>query len=272
MSEIQANMPIYQASTGTPLYNYANNFNSAMMSQPQQQTVSVSSPSTSQIYQYPQTSLYNNPSKQPASGVNIFIYNPSAIGGPSSNSTANANYTLPQGTQIPVAAQSVAPNYTPQQNVSIANTPLVNETEKNEVKAEDNKTKKVVDLTDDYIKTLESYLRSPDEKVRNTGVKELIKRFEEDDSRYEDPALTALLNIALQDPDANNRLLAMSTIAGGSAHGDANTVELLKPLQASDKLYGQEAQMANDALLKTSQTMKTIPDNSPEKTDKENKE
>ena len=64
MSEIQANSPMYNIQTGTPLYNYSNN-NAVQTQQPQQQTVSVSSPSTSQVYQYPQTSLYNSPSKQP---------------------------------------------------------------------------------------------------------------------------------------------------------------------------------------------------------------
>ena len=271
MSEIQANSPMYNIQTGTPLYNYSNN-NAVQTQQPQQQTVSVSSPSASQVYQYPQTSLYSSPSKQAASGVNIYIYNPSAIGGPSSNSTANANYTLPPNTAMPAVAQTTVPNYTPLQKVSIANSPLLNENVATETKAEKQKTKKVVQLTDDYIKTLESYLRSPDSNVRKTGVKELIKRFEEDDSRYEDPALTALLNIALQDPDENNRMLAMSPIAAGSAHGDENTIAILKPLQASDKLYGQEAVMANNALLKSAQTMTTIPDNSPDNTKKDNKE
>lgn len=270
MSGIQSNQPMYNLQTGTPLYNYSN-INTAQTQQPQQQTVSVTSPLTSQVYQYPQSSLYNSPSTQPASGVNIFIYNPSAIGGPSSNSTANANYTLPQNPAMSTVAQTSLPNYTPQQNVSIANSPLLNEGKAEVPKEEKQKTKKVVELTDDYIKTLESYLRSPDANIRKTGVKELIKRFEEDDSRYDDPALTALLNIALQDPDENNRMLAMSPIAAGSAHGDENTVAILQPLQASDKLYGQEAVMANNALLKTAQTMTSIPDNSPKKTENENK-
>ncbi len=270
MSEIQSNIPMYNCQTGTPLYNYS--YPSVTQTQqPQQQTVSVSSPSTSQVYQYPQTSLYNNPTKQPASGVNIYIYNPSAIGGPSSNSTANANYTLPQNQQTPVASQPVSQNYTPQQNVSIANSPIMDDTKTENVQNEKQKTKRVVELTDNYIKTLESYLRSPDENVRKTGIKDLIKRYEEDNSRYEDPALTALLNIALQDPNPNNRLLAMSPIAAGSAHGDENTVEILKPLLSSDKLYGQEAVMANNALIKTSHTITNIPDDSPEKTEKESK-
>ena len=271
MSQIQPNSQTYNLQTGTPLYNYAYNSVPQGYVAPQQQTVSVASPATSQVYQYPETSLYNNPSKQPASGVNIYIYNPSAIGGPSSNSTANANYTLPANSTTPAVAQAQAPNVTPQQSVSIANTPISGNTENTEAKSPEQKTKKVVELTDDYIKTLESYLRSPDKTIRNTGIKELINRFEEDDSRYDDEALTALLNIALQDPDANNRLFAMSPITAGSAHGDSNTVEILKNLQNSDKLYGQEALMANSALLKASQTMMTIPDNSPEKKDKKDK-
>lgn len=266
MSEIQSSIPMYNFQTGTPFYNYS--YPSVPQTQqPQQQTVSVSSPSTSQVYQYPQTSLYNNTSKLPASGVNIYIYNPSGIGGPSSNSTANATYTLPQNQTLP-ATQPFVPA---QQNFSIANTPLTEDVSSREEKPVKQRTKRVVELTDDYIRTLESYLRSPDATIRKTGIKELVKRFEEDDSRYEDPALTALLNISLQDPDANNRLLAMSPIASGSAHGDTNTIEILKPLQSSDKLYGQEAVMANNALLKTAQTMMTIPDNSLEKKAKESK-
>ena len=61
------------------------------------------------------------------------------------------------------------------------------------------------------------------------------------------------------DPDASNRLMAMSVISSGSAHGDKNTVELLTRLQSSDKLFGQEAVMANKALLKTSETRLTVP-------------
>ncbi len=261
MSQIQANNPIYNYQTGTPLYNYAG---TPVAPQPQQQTVTVSQPGTSSVYQYPQTSVYNDPNKQAASGVNIYIYNPSAIGGPTSNSTANANYSLPAANQTPIAAQTPAPAAPVQSSsTAIANTPISQEEKTEEPK--NTKTKKIVELTDDYIKTLESYVKSNDATIRKTGIKELIQRYEEDDSRYEDPALTALLNVALQDPDANNRLLAMSPVASGSAHGDATTVELLKTLQTSDKIYGQEAVMANNSLLKAAETKISVPDNSPEK-------
>lgn len=256
MSQIQQNTPMYNMQTGTPVYNHANN----VQTQPQQQTVSVSSPTTSQVYQYPEASLYNNPNKQPASGVNIYIYNPSAIGGPSSNSTANATYALPAQTAAPVVAQAPAPAPANANASAIANTPISQNADSS---SKEQKTKKIVDLTDDYIKTLESYLRSPDASVRSTGIKQIIQRFEEDESRYDDPALTALLNIALQDPDENNRLLAMTPVASGSAHGDQNTIEFLKKLQSSDKLYGQEAVMATNSLVKAVETKVTVPDNSP---------
>ena len=89
MPEIQKNniSPV-SYTMGTPLYNYPYNIQSP------QGSVAVSTPNSSQIYNYPQSSVYGDKSKQTASGVNIYIYNPSAIGGPTSNSTANATYTI----------------------------------------------------------------------------------------------------------------------------------------------------------------------------------
>ena len=257
MSQIQPNNQIQTFPNGTPLYAYPS-------SVPQQQTVSVTPQPgvTAPYYQYPQTSIYNDPNKQAASGVNIYIYNPAGIGGPSSNSNANVNYG-PTCQPIPQPViNTVAPASDPASAVAIANTPI-NQTENTDPKEQ--KTKRIVELTDDYIKSLESYLRSPDETVRKTAVKEIIQRYEEDESRYDDPALTALLNIALQDPVPNNRLLAMSVVAGGNAHGDNNTIKILNNLSTSDKLYGQEAKMASSALIKAAQETKLVPDYSSDK-------
>ncbi len=252
MTEINPNNQTYSTGTGTPLYNYAD-YNTYQT--PSGQTVNISAPNsaaqvvTSPIYQYPTASLYNSGSSssgiQGASGVNIHIYNPSAIGGQQSS-----------GCPVPTAKEQSAIESAP-----IANTPISEETSVPETPV---KTKNVVDLTDDYIKTLESYLRSDDKSVRKMGIQDLVKRFEEDDSRYDDEALTALLNIALQDSDAGNRLLAMSPVAASVAHGNDDTINLLQNLTKSDKMYGQEAKMATDALLKASQQQKEIVDNSPE--------
>ncbi len=263
MSEMQTGNSISNNQmTGTPLYYYGNN----TQTPPQQQTVCVTPANGSQIYQYPQTSLYNDPNKQAASGVNIFIYNPSAIGGQTStgNSVPAAYAAAAAQPTAAIASndvQAAAPITKTLETEAPAAAAPVSEAE--EVNANDNnkKTKRIVELTDNYIKTLESYLRSPDESVRKSGISELVKRYEEDGSRYDDEALTALLNIALQDPDANNRMLAMSPISAGCAHGDENTLELLKNLQSSDKLYGQEAKMASNALIKAAvEETKTVPD------------
>ncbi len=256
-----------QVPVSTPQYTpqvplqYYNNGSAVATNNGQQGTVSVSTPGAQQqVYQYPTTSIYDPNSKQPASGVNIYIYNPSAIGGPSSNSVANATYGYPAPNAVP---QPQVPainnnNEAPNSNVSIANTPIAPSSTTEDSK--DKKTKKVVELTDEYIKTLEGYLKSQDQEVRKMGIVDLIKRYEEDTSRYDDPALAALLNIALQDPKANNRVLAMGPLSSEVAHGDANTITILQNLQQSDKLYGQEAKMATDALLKASQTRTEIPD------------
>ena len=261
MTQIQPNNQIQTYQVGTPLYTYQNNV-------PQQQTVSVSPQPgvTAPYYQYPQTSIYNDPNKQAASGVNIYIYNPSGIGGPCSNSNANVTYgqptqPIPQIPQ-PVINTVTAPPAEPSNAVAIANTPI---SQSEPTPQPHQKTKRVVELTDDYIKSLESYLRSPDESIRKTAVKEIIQRYEEDNSRYDDPALTALLNIALQDPVPNNRVMAMSVIAGGNAHGDENTIAILNNLSNSDKMYGQESKMASSALIKAAQETSIVPDYSPDK-------
>ena len=129
----------------------------------------------------------------------------------------------------------------------------------------ENTFKKVVELTDEYIKSLENYLRSPNESDRRTAITVIINRFEEDSSRYDDPALTALLNIALQDPKAENRILAMSVISAEQAHGDENTIALLRNLQTSTKAYNQERKMAMEAALKAAQSKVEVVDNDPPK-------
>ncbi len=255
MSEIQ-NYNLGSVQTGTPLYNYPT-------AVPVSQTPVNTTQSQGQItpvYQYPSASLYN-PNPQTASGVNINIYNPSGSGAGTYPANTfyypqpyfNNNVTSQPQQQVQQQSQQIpqAEEQNSQAAQPIANTPI---SEKTEGTKENESSKPIVELTDDYIKTLENFIRSNDATVRKSGIGQIIKRFEEDKSRYDDPALTALLNIALQDPDSSNRLLAMSPIAAGCAHGDKNTVKLLQELQKSDKLYGQEAKMATDALINTSQT------------------
>ena len=248
----QPNNPIYNNGTvGTPLYTYSG---MPYVPQNQQQTVAVSTPDSSKIYNYPQTSIYPGQQKKGDSGVNIYIYNPSAIGGPTANASygiQNNPYQAQPAAQTPIADVSSKEKVLPKDQ---ADTPIAAKKLEEKEEKEDKKKKNVVELNDNYIKTLESYIKSGDKKVRQSGIKELINRFEEDESRYDDPVLTALLNSALLDPDASNRLMAMSVISSGGAHGDKTTAEILQQLQKSNALYGQEAFLANKALLKTAET------------------
>ncbi len=191
---------------------------------------------------------------QPAassSGVNIVIYNPSV--NPAASAVANSNNSYNTPVVYP-------PNYYMQQpqqpaSDSVAKAYLANTAIKEEVKPEDDKqkTKKanIVQLTDDYIRTLENYLNNPNVKVREMGVKELMERFKEHKSRYNDIALTNLLNKALQDGSKNVRFLAMSTLDAGYAQGDSLTQQLLQKLQSSKAVYGEDAMYASEILLKT---------------------
>lgn len=186
-----------------------------------------------------------------SSGVNIVIYNPSV--NPAASAVANSNNSY----NTPV---SYPPNYYMQQpqqpaSDSVAKAYLANTSLKEETKSEEDKekTKKVniVQLTDDYIKTLENYLNNPNVKVREMGVKELLERFKEHKSRYNDVALTNLLNKALQDGSKTVRFIAMSILDSEYAQGDALTQQLLQQMQLSKDVYGEDAMFASEVLLKT---------------------
>ena len=251
-NQIQNNIPQMNANgsynpQASGAYNYMPPQHPQMI-QPQVQPMGMTNP------------IQNNatyiPIQQPqpaasSSGVNIVIYNPSV--NPAASAVANSNNSY----NTPVA---YPPNYymqQPQQPAtdSVAKAYLANTAIKEDVKPEDDKlkTKKanIVQLTDDYIRTLENYLNNPNVKVREMGVKELMERFKEHKSRYNDIALTNLLNKALQDGSKNVRFLAMSTLDAGYAQGDTLTQQLLQKMQSSKDVYGEDAMYASEILLKT---------------------
>lgn len=235
--------PIPQVQSGINQY--------ASMPQVQSQYTQPTNP----IYQYPNGTIYsakpsaetlqqaqaNTPTspfeKEP---VRVYINYPAGYMGPNYVSN-NSNTQMPaqQGTQAP------------------ASTSIVEDANK--------KKKRIVKITDDYIKSLENYLRSPNKEHRMIGIKELIARFEEDDSRYDDKALNALMNIALQDQSSKVRNLALALANSGKAMGDENTAKILNNLTSSEANFGQEAQLANNAMLKMSAETEEVEDKTPDK-------
>lgn len=199
------------------------------------------------IYQYPQRNIYPQAAStvEDKSGstvvlnpgehapVNVYIQNPGGYMGPN---YYNQQYHHADNQTNPIAASNL--------------------------EEKPKKTKRIVELTNDYIQSLENYLRNQNKDIRMQGMKELVKRFEEDKTRYDDPALTALLNIALQDKSSAIRSLALSLADSGIAKGDATTLEILKNLRASKGNFGVDAITANSALLKMSADTKEVADDS----------
>lgn len=149
-------------------------------------------------------------------------------------------------------------------NASDANIKRVNETNTTVTHRTEDKPKQreVVILTDNYIKNLENYLRNNSVELRKNAAKEILMRFKEDKSRVNNPSLTALLNIALQDPNTTVRSIAMSAVEAGYAKGNAQTEQILRGLQTQKANYSLDAIQATDGLLQMSKTKALVPDNS----------
>ncbi|MBO7672109.1 hypothetical protein J6S88_01745 [bacterium] len=185
------------------------------------------------------------------SGVNIQIFNPSvATPGaqpPIYNVNAPSYQAHGQNQAQPTVCCYPANYYTQPFPAQQANTSIIKEDEK--VKTE---KRKVVELTDEYIKNLENYLNSQDKEVRYMGAKEVVARLEEDDSRCDDLALNALINKMLKDPYDKVRFLALASLKARIATGNDESVELLKAMQSSKSAYGMDAPLATEVLLQMS--------------------
>ena len=201
------------------------------------------------------------------SGVNIQIFNPS-VGVPGGAPVYNVNAPqyqnpgcYPSGYYTNNWGQGAnGTNGTNDTNNANSSNTTTNTTNTTTTKTEEKKkTEKrdIVMLTDDYIKNLENYLNSQDKEIRLMGAKEVAARLQEDESRKDDKALTALINKMLQDPYQPVRFLALGMLDTRAVTGDDYTVQLLQQMQQSDSGYGQDALQASQILLKMSgQTVK----------------
>lgn len=215
------------------------------------------------------------------SGVNIQIFNPS-VGVPGSTPVYNVNapqyqaqgcypadyYTKNWGAQTGAAggAQTGAAGQTAGQTVNGSSNGINSENTQNTSSRTDSTTtvknitedkkktekRNIVQLTDEYIMNLENYLNSQDKEIRMMGAKEVAARLQEDDSRKDDKALTALVNKMLQDPYQPVRFLALSLLDSRIVTGDDYTKGVLQRMQNGESGYGQDALDASQILLKMS--------------------
>lgn len=122
------------------------------------------------------------------------------------------------------------------------------------------KKKRVQVLTDQYIKNLEQYLNSPSEDMRKFAAQEVLKRLDEDKTRYSDAALNALINKMLQDPTCHKvKATALTALETRLAQGNDNTVKILTYMAQNDKSRdGKDAATAANILLKMSSPSKLV--------------
>jgi len=180
------------------------------------------------------------------SGVNIQIFNPSvaAPGASTQPAVVNAgNYsTMPQ---------CYPPNYYTQ-NLSQSQSQTVNNGSATQTQAPKKTEKRqVVQLTDEYLKTVEEHLNSKDKKIRLMGAKEVLARLQEDEARKDDPALNALVNKMLKDPYQPVKFVAMAALETRAANGNEQTASILKTIQNQKTGYGEDSLQATDALMKS---------------------
>jgi len=196
-----------------------------------------------------------------ASGVSINIISPSVYGANKSEIPYSPIYNYPMANTMPTPPIPPAPQAIATATATANTAPPAPAAEHAPI--EKSKKKNITPLTDEYIKTLENYMKNPNEQVRIMGTKEVLARFKEDDSRRNDAALTALLNMSLQDKSNNIRVLGMTTVAAGYSAGDKNTASLLEKLQQKKSNYNEDALLAANALMKmSSQPQKVeVPEN-----------
>ncbi len=108
-----------------------------------------------------------------------------------------------------------------------------------------------MELTDHYIKNLESYLNSQDTKLRLMAAQDVVARLQEDTDRKDNPALTALTNKMLQDPELGVRSLSLAALETNIVTGDEFTAQLLKGM--AQKQDNQESDIAKKVLLRMPQ-------------------
>lgn len=179
------------------------------------------------------------------SGVNIQIFNPSVAAPGATVPPANIN--AQNYSTNPIYPANYYTQNLAQPNTVIQPVKPAEETEKKKTEK-----REIIQLTDEYVKNLENYLNDQNSQVRLMGAKEVVARFQEDDSRKNDEALNALLNKMLQDPSEAIRVMALGLLETRVATGNNRSIELVRSIQNSDTEHGHDELKASNVLLKMS--------------------
>jgi len=192
------------------------------------------------------------PGSIPANGANGVVINIMGASVNPNGANINNTYNTTQTGQAPAPTQAYDKSYYTMPAMQTTPTVPVAASSLNDKKTEDKPKKDIVLLTDDYIKTLENYLRNDNPDIKLMGAKEVMKRY------------------------SSVKMIGMGILENGWAQGDSLTQQLLGQIQQSKSGYGLDALDAAQAALKTAgQTIKVVDNNPPKpketKTDKKDK-
>lgn len=110
--------------------------------------------------------------------------------------------------------------------------------------------KRVVVLTDEYIQKLDQFLSGDDMELREYAASEVIKRLDEDKTRYNDKALNALVNKMILDPyDHKVRERGLIALDSQLASGDENTRTILEMVKQDPNLLDRDKGIIETALM-----------------------
>lgn len=197
------------------------------------------------------------------SGVNIQIFNPTvaAPGASTPASTVNStNYTTNPSYPASYYMQNLTqqPQPQPQPNQTIQPVQSVLPVQYIQIppteKGSKTEVREIVELTDDYVKNVETYLNSQDKEIRLIGAKEVLDRLSEDPDRRNDEVLIALVNKMLKDPYQPIRFMAMGMLEARSISGNEETKAILNGIQQKKTQDGQDSLKASNVLLKMTAT------------------
>lgn len=103
------------------------------------------------------------------------------------------------------------------------------------------KKQRVVVLTDEYVQKLDKMLESNDKTLREYAASEVVKRFQEDKTRFEDKALNVLVNKMLMDPyDHKVRGRALMLLDNNLASGNDDTLAVLDKISQDPNLLDRD--------------------------------
>lgn len=144
---------------------------------------------------------------------------------------------IPQQQPANLPAQDIKKDAAPHKEEQIPAAKIENKQEEQKPEAKTNK-KPIIELTDAYIQQLEQRLNSKDKAERAHAAAELVTRFKEDETRKNEPRLTNLLNLALQDDSKPVVFMAMQALDNGYANGNKTTLKRLQTIKDANDNYG----------------------------------